>query len=112
MQFVGKQDTTWIGRPPEDWLPRIEPGKNAQTVGQQQSLGGQISADCQQPVFLGLFNRREPKILIELVTGHGPLWGKFEDQFAPLASDPHFATMPQAAEKNLFRQRIVEFILQ
>ncbi|MNG07653.1 hypothetical protein D3C84_909670 [compost metagenome] len=61
VQFVGKQNRAWVGRPPEDWLPLREPGKAAVTIGLDQPIGGQVATGSQQPVGVahGFFQRRE-----------------------------------------------------
>jgi len=50
MKFVGKEDGPGIGRPPQDGLVLVVPGKDAVPVGFEQSLWSQVAADSEQTI--------------------------------------------------------------
>ena len=45
MEFVGKENGPWVGRPPQDGLVVVVPGKDAVAVGFEQSFGLQVATD-------------------------------------------------------------------
>jgi hypothetical protein len=45
MEFVGKEHSPWVGRPPQDGLVVVVPGKDAVPVGFEQSFGLQVATD-------------------------------------------------------------------
>ena len=56
MKLIGKEDGSGIGRPPQDRLIVAVPGKDSVTVGFEQSLGSQVSSDCEQAFGRGRIN--------------------------------------------------------
>ena len=50
MKFVGKEDGPGIGRPPQDGLIVVVPGKDAVPIGFEQSFGSQVAADGEQTI--------------------------------------------------------------
>ena len=49
MEFVGKEDGSGIGGPPQDGLIIVVPGKDSVAVGFEQSLWAQVAADSEEP---------------------------------------------------------------
>ncbi len=45
MEFIGKEHRPWVGRPPQDGLVVVVPGKDAVPVGFEQSFGLQVATD-------------------------------------------------------------------
>ena len=62
MEFVGKEDGSRIGGPPQDGLVVVVPGKDAVSVGFEQSLGSQVAPDGEQAFRGGHINGREAQI--------------------------------------------------
>ena len=62
MEFVRKEDGPGIGRPPQDGLVVVVPGKDAVAVGFEQSLGSQVAPDGEQALRGGQINGREAQI--------------------------------------------------
>jgi hypothetical protein len=60
MEFVGEEYRSWVGRPPQDRLIVVVPGKDAVAVGFEQSLGSQIAAYSEQALGRSLLNRGKP----------------------------------------------------
>ena len=49
MEFVGKEHRPWVGRPPQDGLVVVVPGKDAVPVGFEQPFWSQVAPDGEQP---------------------------------------------------------------
>jgi hypothetical protein len=48
MEFVGKEYGPGIGRPPQDGLIVVVPGKDAVSIGFEQPFWSQIATDSEQ----------------------------------------------------------------
>ncbi len=62
MEFVWKEDCPWIGRPPQDGLIVAVPGKDAMSVGFEQSFWSQVASDSKQAFRRCRIDRRETQI--------------------------------------------------
>ncbi len=62
MEFVGKEDGSGIGGPPQDGLVVVVPGENPVAVGFEQSLWLQIAPDSEEPLRAGQINGREAQV--------------------------------------------------
>lgn len=47
-KVLGFEHHPGVGAPPQNGLPMAEPGENAQSIGLEQSFGGQVTARSQQ----------------------------------------------------------------
>src|SRR5512134_1868196 len=63
MQFHGEEDGTRVGRPPEDRLIVVVPGKDAVAVRLEQPLRLQIAADGEEAFRRGPFDRWKAQIV-------------------------------------------------
>ena len=50
MEFVGKEDGPWIGRPPQYGLIAAVPGENTVSIGFEQPLRTQVASDSEQAI--------------------------------------------------------------
>ena len=62
MKLVGKEYGSRIGGPPQDRLVVVVPGKDAVSVGFEQSLGSQVAPDSEQAFWGGRINGREAQV--------------------------------------------------
>ena len=53
VEFVGKEDGSGIGRPPQDGLIVAVPGEDPMAVGFEQPLWSQIASDSEQALRVG-----------------------------------------------------------
>ena len=62
MEFLGKEHGPGIGRPPQYGLIAAVPGKDAVSIGFEQSFRSQVAADGEQAFGRGLLNRWKAQI--------------------------------------------------
>ena len=53
MQPIHLEDGAWIGRPPQDGIALVEPGKNAGAIRFHEPPRSQVSADRHQAHLIG-----------------------------------------------------------
>ena len=74
MEVLRQQHQARRGAPPQDGPPFAVPGEDPLRIGVHDSLGGQVAAHREQPVFGRFAGLWEPQRLRQGIDGHGG-WG-------------------------------------
>ena len=69
-EFVGKKDQPRVGIPPEQWVAVRIPGENAEAIGRNKSVWGEVTTYCQQAIFFCTINGRKTDVPGKLKNGH------------------------------------------